>query len=197
MAQIARNGQVDLSLAATQSLVVGSFGAGQTRIYTAAPTAPAVAGQLPLVYVLFAVVTGGATYLTFAAATNVRVEASSGCDVEYDFGAQPALTATPFAATTSLTAKAGGGQAGATALTGNVNRLTVCATAADSALLPLGVVGRRVSVYNAGAASANVFPQTGESINSGAANAAFAVANTKAAIFECVATGVWNAVLSA
>lgn len=193
MSQIARNGQVDLALAATQSVVVGSFGAGQTKIYTAAP----VVGQLPLVYALYAVVTGGATYLTFANATNVRIEASSACDVEYDFGAQPALTANPFAATTGLTAFAGGGQGSAVALTGNVNRVTVCATAGDSAKLPAAVVGRRVSVYNAGAASCNVFPQTGESINSGAANAAFAVATTKGAIFECAATGVWNAVLSA
>ena len=43
----------------------------------------------------------------------------------------------------------------------------------------------------------NVFPQTGESIATGAANAAFAVGAAKGAIFECVATGVWNVNLSA
>lgn len=193
MAQIARLGQVDIALSAGQSLAVGSFGAGQTKILTAAPAV----GQLIPIYTLYAVVTGGATYLTFASATNVRIEASPACEVEYDYGTQPALTNNPFAVATGLTAKAGGGQSGATALTGNVNRITVCATAADSAILPPAVVGRRVSVYNAGAASANIFPQTGESINSGAANAAFAVATTKGAIFECVATGLWNAVLSA
>lgn len=193
MTQLARFGQVDIALAATQSLAVGSFGAGQTKIYTAA----SINSQLPPVYTLFAVVSGGATYLTFAAATSVRIEASGACDVEYDFGAQPALTSTPFATTTGLTAFAGGGQGSATPLTGNINRVTVCATAADSAKLPLGTVGRKVSVYNAGAASCNVFPQTGEAINSGGANAAFAVATTKGAIFECVAAGLWNAVLSA
>lgn len=193
MSQIARAGQVDLSLTAGQSVAVGSYGPGQTKIYTAAPTV----GQLAPVYALYAVVTGGATYLTFASATNVRIEASPASEAEYDYGAQPALTNNPFAVATGLTAKAGGGQSGATALTGNVNRVTTCATAADSAILPPAVVGRRVSVYNAGAASCNVFPQTGESINSGAANAAFAVATTKGAIFECVAAGLWNAVLSA
>lgn len=193
MAFIPRLGQVDLALAATQSVVVGSLGAGQTKVYTAAPTN----GNLPPVYALFAVITGGTTYLTFAAATNVRIEASPACDVEYDFGAQPSLTYGQGAATTGLTAFAGGGQGSATPLTGNINRVTVCATAADSAKLPPATVGRRVSVYNAGAASCNVFPQTGESINSGAANAAFAVATTKGAIFECVAAGLWNAVLSA
>lgn len=139
----------------------------------------------------------GTIDISLAAATTVRLEASPACELEYDYGTQPALTNNPFAATTGLTAFAGGGQASATPLTGNVNRVTVCATAADSAKLPPATVGRRVSVYNAGAASCNVFPQTGESINSGAANAAFAVATTKGAIFECVAAGVWNAVLSA
>jgi hypothetical protein len=146
---------------------------------------------------LQAVVTGGSVIVTPAAATTVRIEASTACDVEYDYGTQPALTNSPFAVTTGLTAFAGGGQGFATALTGNINRVTVCATAADSVKLPAGLVGRKLSVYNAGAASCNVFPQTGESINSGAANAAFAVGTTKSAIFECVATGLWNAVLGA
>ncbi len=193
MAQIARFGTVDISLAAGRSLAVGSFGPGQAKILTAAATN----SQIPPIFSLYAVVQGGATYLTFAAATTVRIEASPACELEYDYGTQPALTNNPFAVATGLTAKAGGGQAGATALTGNVNRIAVCATIGDSAILPPAIVGRRVSVYNAGAASANIFPQTGESINSGAADAAFAVAATKAAIFECVATGVWNAVLSA
>lgn len=190
MAFIARLGQVDIPVTVGQSVIVGSYGAGQTKIYYASST-------IPTVFVLQSVVSGGSVIVTPSAATTVRIEASPACDVEYDYGTQPALTNSTFAATTGLTAKAGGGQSGATALTGNINRITVCATAADSALLPAAIVGRRVSVYNAGAASCNVFPQTGESINSGAANAAFAVATTKSAIFECVATGLWNAVLSA
>lgn len=193
MAQIARLGSVVIAIAAGQSLAVGSFGAGAAKISTAAATN----SQIPPIYSPYAIVQGGATYLTFAAATDVLIEASPACELEYDFGTQPALTNNPFAVATGLAAFAGGGQGSATALTGNVNRVTVCATAGDSAKLPPAVVGRRVSLYNAGAASCNVFPQTGESINSGAANAAFAVANTKGAIFECVATGVWNAVLSA
>lgn len=193
MAQIARSGSVVISLTAGQSLAVGSFGAGSAKISTAS----AISSQVPPIYSQFAVVQGGATYLTFAAATNVLIEASSACELEYDFGSQPALTNNPFAATTGLTAKAGGGQSGATPLTGNINRISVCATIADSAILPSAIVGRKVSVYNGGAASCNIFPQTGEFINSGAANAAFAVGATKSAIFECVSTGVWNAVLGA
>lgn len=190
MSFIARAGQVDISVASGQSVIVGSYGAGQTKIYYASST-------LPTVYSLQSVVTSGSVIVTPAAATTVRIEASPACDVEYDYGTLPALTNSTYAATTGLTAKAGGGQSGATPLTGNINRVTVCATLNDSALLPSAIVGRRVSVYNAGAAGLNVFPATGESINSGSANAAFAVASTKSAIFECVATGLWNATLSA
>jgi len=192
MSFIPRLGQADIVIASGQSVIVGSFGAGQTKIYYGnnVPNAP-------VVFALQAVLAQGSVVLSPAAGTTVRIEASPACEVEYDFGAQPALTNNPYAATTGLTAFAGGGQGSATPLTGNINRITVCATIADSVKLPAALVGRRVSVYNAGATSANVFPQTGENINSGAANAAFAVATTKGAIFECVATGVWNAVLSA
>ena len=193
MTILARGGTVDISLAAGQSLAVGSFGPGATRILSAA----ALASQLPTVYGQYAVVSGGSTYLTFAAATSIRIEASNASDVEYDYGTQPALTASPFAAATGLTAKAGGGQSGATALTGNVNKVTTVASANDSVLLPPAVVGRRVSVRNGAANSLNAFPQSGEAINEGAANAAFAVTAGKTAIFEAVASGLWNAVLSA
>ena len=192
MAFIARGGHVNLSLTAGQSLAVGSLGAGQAKIYTAASS-----NSIVPIYSLYAVVSGGATYLTFAAATLVSVEASLASEAEYDYGSQPALTVQPLATATGLTAKAGGGQSGATALTGNINKVTTVASANDSALLPAGVGGRRVSVRNGSANSMNVFPQTGESINEGAANAAFAVTAGKTAIFECVATGLWNATLSA
>lgn len=193
MAQIPRMGQADISLSAGQTLVVGSFGPGQTKIYTAASSL----SQVAPVYTLFAVVSGSFNRTTFASATSVRIEASTACDVEYDYGSQPSLSSNHFAVATGLTAKAGGGQSGATALTGNINRVTTCATLNDSAILPPATVGLRVSVYNAGAATLAVYPQSGESINSGAANALFAVATTKSALFECVATGLWNAILSA
>lgn len=193
MSNLARLGSTTISLTAGQSLIVGSFGPGQTKIYTAAT----IVGQIPPIFTLFAVVTGGSLYTTFANATTVMIEASPGSDIEYDFGTQPALTNNPFSTTTGLVAKAGGGQSGATPLTGNINRLITTATAGDSALLPPAVPGRRVSVFNAGVASANIFPQTGESIGTGAANAAFAIATAKGALFDCVAAGVWNVNLSA
>lgn len=98
-----------------------------------------------------------------------------------------------------LTAHAGGGQASATALTASINRVTVCATAADSVALPAAKAGACITVINAGAASANVFPVNGgtDSINALAANAAFAVANGKTCEFLCANDGVWHTNLSA
>ncbi len=194
MAYIPRLGMREFSVAAGQSLVVGSFGDGTTRISNASGP---LNTQIPATFSQYAVVNGGSVYLTFANAQSIRIEASPGCDVEYDYGAQPSLSFMPFSATTGLTAKAGGGQSGATALTGNINRVTAVATAGDSAILPAAVAGRTVSVFNASANSLNVFPQTGESIGTGAANAAFAVAGGKGALFLASSAGVWNPNLSA
>jgi hypothetical protein len=99
-------------------------------------------------------------------------------------------------ATNALIAKVGGGQSGATLL-GNLFRVSTVASAADSCLLPSAVPGAVVEGYNAGANSTTIYPQTGEVINSGAANAGFAVGTTKAVRFSCTVAGTWNAMLSA
>ena len=99
-------------------------------------------------------------------------------------------------AESGLTALAGGAQAG-TALQYAINRFTTVATGGDSAQLPPATVGREVIVINAGASSMNVFPQTGEAIDAGAANAARAVANAKTCIFFCAVAGTWNSLLGA
>ena len=102
-----------------------------------------------------------------------------------------------------ITAHAGGGQANATQLPGLMNRVTVCATTGDSVLLPLALVGLPIVVYNAGAASCNVFASptgvsgTGDGINAGPTGTAFAVAAGKSAVFACPAPGVWASILSA
>lgn len=194
MTILSPGGTATLLVPAGQSVTIGNPGGGVAKLSTAA----FINSQRPPVYSLASVIAAGAgLYTTFAVATNVLVEAPVSNPIEYNVGVQPALVIFPFASTTGLTARAGGGQALATPLTGSVNKITVCATIADSVILPTAVTGARIVVFNGGATSCNVFPQTGESINSGAANAAFAVATTKAAVFDCVAIGVWNATLSA
>jgi hypothetical protein len=103
--------------------------------------------------------------------------------------------------TGGLTAFAGGGQGSAVALPSMVNRITTVASAADSVKLPATVANISIgpiTVINAAAAnSMNVFPATGDAINAGAANAAFAVAAGKTATFYSAGAGQWHAVLSA
>lgn len=96
-----------------------------------------------------------------------------------------------------LTATAGGAQA-SIPLNQHINVVTTVGTAADSGQLPAAIPGRRIIVRNAaGVNSMNVFPQTGENINSGAANAALAVAAGKNCLFVCGTPGNWIALLSA
>jgi hypothetical protein len=103
-----------------------------------------------------------------------------------------------LSAVDALTALAGGAQAG-TSLGGySVNRFTTVATGGDSAQLPFAKAGRMRVVINAAAAnSMNVFPQTGEVIDAGAANAARAVAANKTCLFFCAVDGTWNSLLTA
>jgi hypothetical protein len=99
--------------------------------------------------------------------------------------------------TTAITANPGGGQANAVPIVAAINRVTVCATAGDSVKLPAAVAGISLYIANAGAASLNVFPNTGDATNALGANAAFAVVNGKNAEFIATANGQWHAILSA
>lgn len=94
----------------------------------------------------------------------------------------------------ALTASATSVQATATDLPATFNRITTCATAGDSVKLPAAAAGAMVVVTNAGAESADVFPQTGEAINAGAANAAVAVASGATTMFVCTVAGTWNTI---
>ena len=95
----------------------------------------------------------------------------------------------PFAAdpnvVTGITAFAGGGAGSATQLTGKVNVVAVCATAADSVKLPANAGLGDVVVRNNGAAACNVFPPTGGTIDAGSVDAAKSVATVKGMYFFC------------
>ena len=81
--------------------------------------------------------------------------------------ADAVVTVTPAA-----TAHAGGGQGSATSITADFTNISTCATAGDSVKLPAATVGKTYTITNRGAASADVFPATGDTINGGSANAA-------------------------
>ena len=93
---------------------------------------------------------------------------------------------------TTITAFATGGQASATALTGEINTVTVCATAADSVKLPAAAAGLRVTVRNLGAAILAVFPATGDAINALAANLSIDVPVLGEMQFVAVDATTWH-----
>jgi hypothetical protein len=97
-----------------------------------------------------------------------------------------------------VTAFAGGGQAGGVLINDMTTRITTVGSAADSVRLPVAVPGLILTVINAAAAnSMNLFPATGEAINAGAANAAFAVAAGKAVLCIATAAKQWHTILTA
>lgn len=101
----------------------------------------------------------------------------------------------------AITALAGGGAAGAPLLALGVNKVTVVASAADSAMLPPSgtALGGSVIIVNTGASSMQVFANTVSSLPSGvldtingtAGATGVAVANAKTAMFWATAAGAW------
>jgi len=92
---------------------------------------------------------------------------------------------------TGLTALAGGANPSAAAniLSSGVNVVSVCATAGDSMKLPASMAqGAKVRVYNTSAATLDVFPNTGATINGGSVDSEKGVATLTGATFVQVGT---------
>lgn len=113
----------------------------------------------------------------------------------------------------SVTAFAGGGQAGGTPI-GVANaqgieaalvEIRTVATANDSAQLPQAVAGKILAVFNSSATSANVYANpntnkatgTKDTINAGINTDAYAMAGGVSVLFFCPRDGVWAALKSA
>lgn len=86
--------------------------------------------------------------------------------------------------TDAMTAFATGGQASATACNSQVCRFTAVATAGDSAKARALILGDIQYIHNDGAASLNVFGQSGVAINGAAVNAAFAIPAGQSGVFH-------------
>jgi hypothetical protein len=97
-----------------------------------------------------------------------------------------------------LTAKAGGGQAGATPITSMCARFTTVATTLDSAILPTATPGLEITIINAAAANTlNVYPDVGSTMNIAVANTPLPIPAGKTAIFFTTAQGSWHSILTA
>jgi hypothetical protein len=113
---------------------------------------------------------------------------------DYDANDVGAALRDIVSAQTGITARAGGGQALATAITASFARVTTVATIGDSVRLPTARAGAVICVKNAAANSCNVFPATGDAINALGANNAFALAGTTGRLFFCAVAGTWDTV---
>lgn len=91
---------------------------------------------------------------------------------------------------------AGNSQSTAYDLTAAISEFTTVAASSGAQIMATDP-GDAVFVYNGGANALSVYGQTGESIQNGAANAAFSVAANKGALFIKVSTTRFAAILTA
>lgn len=96
-----------------------------------------------------------------------------------------------------ITATPGGTKAAARALKRSMNRISVCATAANSVLLPKAIAGSIVLLANSGVASAQVFGKGDDTINGVATATGVAQGAGLSALYFCITSGAWFRVLSA
>ena len=98
-----------------------------------------------------------------------------------------------------ITALAGGTLTSSTpVLVNGLNRISVCATNADSVTLPAAKAGSMIAVRNAGAADATVFSNgSGDFINATAGSTGVTLASGLNAIFFCAQDTFWARVLTA
>ena len=101
----------------------------------------------------------------------------------------------------SIVAHASGTKALATPITAVKAQIATCASGADSVLLPPGYPGLEITIFNNGAASAQVFGSGNDTINAVATATGVAQANGVSAIYTCydvvAGVGIWGRVLSA
>lgn len=121
----------------------------------------------------------------------VRMDIASG-NQEYFNGTAWVEVPTNGGAATGATAFAGGGQGSAVQLTPGFTELTVVATAGDSVKLPAAAISTTVTIKNEGAAAADVFPFTGDTINDGAANAAIRIVPGATITFVAISATNWE-----
>jgi hypothetical protein len=101
----------------------------------------------------------------------------------------------------NITAAAGGGQANATKLVTQINRVVTVASGNDSVVLPaVSVVptGTEVTISNAHATnSLNVYPAGTDAIDALGASNPRAIAAGKTATFTTISPGVWHSMIGA
>jgi hypothetical protein len=160
---------------------------------------------LAAAFVAFAVVNAGVSHLVERARAAFTLSVPQGPSLG-DYNVNPYTLAQAInqfnqqQVTTGLTALAGGGQTGATALGYGLNQVGTVASGSDSVQLPACSVGAVVYVTNDGANSMQVFGAVGrtDTINGTAGATGVAQANGAHAIYVCAvpaaASGKWTTI---
>lgn len=93
--------------------------------------------------------------------------------------------------TDNLTALAGGGQAGATLLTGQTSRVATVATAGDSVMLPPSQPGLEVLVINHGNNPMQVYGNGSDQVDDVAAATGVSQMQNSFVLYSCASAGNW------
>ncbi len=112
-------------------------------------------------------------------------------------GTAPALATNIIGDVSSGLTATGSTQGTALALSSVINEVSTVSASTGVRLMPDMSPGDMIHVHNSGASTLSVYPPTGESIQSGAANAAFSVATNRAALFIKRSNTAWSAVYGA
>lgn len=91
----------------------------------------------------------------------------------------------------TITAFAGGGQASATLLAAENNRITTVATIGDSVKLPASAAGMSIVVVNHGANAMQVYGSGTDTVDDVATATGVAQMNGSVALYYCVTAGAW------
>lgn len=94
--------------------------------------------------------------------------------------------------TNAIVAKASGNQSNSTQLTSDINRVTTVATAGDAILLPAAIAGLKICVINATSNAMNVYPASGDMINTFGTNTPVYQGGRSTCEFYCAIAGQWN-----
>lgn len=121
---------------------------------------------------------------TFADTTGT-VQSATGFSIASNLFVQPAVSA--------LTAHSGGTQAGALALTKEINNITTVAAAGDSVKLPTSVAGLEITIANNGANSMQVYGAGTDTINGVATATGVAQLPGQVVVYSSAVAGNWIA----
>jgi len=122
------------------------------------------------------------------------IKTNGGYNAEFNADGSTTLTGRLSRTAASGLSGAGTTQAGATALSAQVDLVTSCAAGANAFVLPAGAASgssTEIRMINRSGSSCQVFPPSGGTIEAGAANAAVTVASGSDAVFNSLGPTAW------